>query len=797
MQNTDFTIPLDKISLNDRKIVGGKCASLGEMIQNLVASKVNVPHGFAITTHAFFDFLDHNNFREAIEDMLKRVDKNSIQSVAEIGKELRNLIMSGELSPDATKNIIAQYSKLCDFYKNGSLPVAVRSSSVHEDGLHESYAGQQDTFLNVSTIDELLVCVKKCYASLYTDRALSYKSKRALEPMGVCVQKMVRSDLASSGVMFTVDTESGFDDVVIINASYGLGELIVGGKVTPDEYVIWKKKLTLVDKKIGIKDKKMIFGKNFGKLVDTIKTSLTERESFCLTDEHAVELARLGCAIEKHYAGLGKGYKHIDVEWALDGSDGQLYIVQARAETTTKKSQTVEQYYIVPDQKLNKLANGVAVGEKIATGTVRIINSINNPEEVKEFKKGDILVTEFTEPDWEPLMRISGAIVTNKGGRTCHAAIIAREQGTPAVVGTDNATKKLKNGDVVTVSCAEGEQGNIYDGELKWGKRLIDLTKYNEFKFKTNVMFNLASPDLAFKVSRLPNRGVGLAREELIINNSIGIHPCALINYNKLDKPLQEEIQKRIVGYKHGDVKDFYVKKLAYGIAKIAVAFYPYNIIVRFSDFKSNEYRNLLGGHLFEPSEENPMIGWRGASRYYSPEFKEAFGLECAAIKYVRDVIGLTNVVVMIPFCRTVEECDNVLKVMKEYGLVRGENGLEVYLMCEIPSNVLLAEEFLSRVDGYSIGSNDLTQLTLGLDRDSHLVSHIYNERNPAVLKLIKGVIQTAKKMGKKIGICGQAPSDFPDFANFLVENEIDSISITPDSIIKVMDTIIKKETSM
>ncbi len=792
-----FTIPLDKVGLTNRDIVGGKSASLGEMIQNLIKSKVNVPLGFAITVNAFKDFLTYNKLEAQVTKLLQTLDKNCIQSVSQTGNQLRKLILSGELSPQVSQDIISQYSDLCRHYKNGVLPVAVRSSSVHEDGQNESYAGQQDSFLNVSNVDDLLLSVKRCYASLYTDRALSYKSKTASDPMAVCVQKMVRSDLGSSGVMFTVDTESGFEDVVIINGSYGLGELVVGGKVTPDEYTVWKKKLTLIDKKVGNKDKKMIFSTMPGKLVDTVDTKLVEKETFCLTDEEAVELARLGCEIENYYR--KKGFKHIDVEWGKDGTDNKLYIVQARAETTNNKKdhQTINQYYIEPNQKLTKLACGVAVGEKVGSGVVRLVTCINNTEEVKRFNKGDILVTEFTEPDWEPLMRIAGAIITNKGGRTCHAAIIAREQGTPAIVGTGDATKKLKDGTHVTVSCSEGEQGMVYEGLLKWSQKSINVSKYNEFKFKTDVMFNLASPDQAFKVSRLPNKGVGLAREELIINNFIGVHPCALINYSQLDEDLKVEIQKKMIGYKNGDVKDFYIKKLAYGVAKIAVAFYPFNVIVRFSDFKSNEYRNLLGGHLYEPDEENPMIGWRGASRYYSKEFKEAFGLECTAIKYAREVLGLTNIVVMIPFCRSVEECQKVLEVMKEYGLERGKSGLQVYLMCEIPSNVLMAEEFLAHVDGYSIGSNDLTQLVLGLDRDSHLVSHIYNERNPAVLKMIKQVIQTAKRMKKKIGICGQAPSDFPDFANFLVENGIDSISITPDSIIKVLDTVMNREKLM
>jgi pyruvate, water dikinase len=794
MQNPSYTKSLDSLSLSDRSKVGGKCASLGEMIKNLKSQDISVPLGFAVTVDAFNHFLKYNNIHTKIKRLLSGMNKELMDSVTKTGKELRSLVLSSKLPPDVSRQIISGYSDLCKLYKNGALPVAVRSSSVHEDGQTESYAGQQDSFLNVTGEDDILKCVIKCYASLYTDRALSYKSKTGVEPMAVCIQKMVRSDLGASGVMFTVDTESGFDDVIIINGSWGLGELIVGGKVVPDEYTVWKRNLVLIDKKIGNKDKKMVFSTEEGKHVDIQETDLKEKETFCLTDQQATDLATQGYRIERYYR--QKGYNHIDIEWGLDGTDNKLYVVQARAETTTSKldHDTLHQYCIEPGQEQKKLVTGIAVGEKVGTGKVRIIHSLEDTSAVSQFKQGDILVTEFTEPDWEPLMRIAGAIVTEKGGRTCHAAIIAREQGTPAVVGTGNATRLLRDNQPVTVSCCEGAEGLVYSGELKWIKKSVDIKKYRDFKCPVDIMYNLASPDIAFKVSRQPNKGIGLAREEHIINNFIGIHPCALIDYARLDNKLKEEINKKLIGYRNLDPTEFYIKKLAYGIAKISVAFFPYAVIVRFSDFKSNEYRNLLGGAAYEPSEENPMIGWRGASRYYAKEFKEAFALECKAIKYVRDVMGLTNVVVMIPFCRTPQECKNVLAVMKENGLERGKNGLQVYLMCEIPSNVILAEEFLSLVDGYSIGSNDLTQLMLGLDRDSHLVSHVYSERDPAVMRMIKQVITTAKSMNKKIGICGQAPSDFPDFCNFLTECGIDSISITPDSTLKVLDTLMSRK---
>jgi pyruvate,water dikinase len=629
------------------------------------------------------------------------------------------------------------------------------------------------------------------FASLFNDRAISYRKSMNYDTkkvkLSVCVQKMIRSDLASAGVAFSLDTESGCKDLVVINGSWGLGEMVVSGQVKPDEILVFKKTLqnypSIIDKKLGEKNEKMIYSDNPNKRVQTILVEDYKKSKFCIDDIKALQLAKWVVQIENYYSKLNNKWTPVDVEWALDGLTNTLYIVQARPETVISRSdhdQLIE-YKMNNNQEKNIIMTGVAVGDKISKGKVRKMFSLDSRVNNTEFNQGDILVTEITDPDWEPIMKKASAIITEKGGRTCHAAIVARELGVTAIVGTGNCTELLQDNQEITVSCAEGDVGYIYQGLLDF-----DLIKTNISdipKIDTKIMMNVASPNEAFKFAKIPNYGVGLAREEFIINNFIKVHPLALLNYEKQKDSVKKEISKLIRGYK--SPVNYYVKKLAYGIARIGAAFYPNDVIVRFSDFKSNEYANLLGGSEYEPHEENPMIGWRGASRYYSDNFKEAFGLECAAIKYVREKLGLQNIIVMIPFCRTIEECEKVLKVMKENGLERGINGLQVYLMCEIPSNVILADEFSKYVDGFSIGSNDLTQLTLGLDRDSELVSDIYNERNPAVKMMLSKVIKTCKNNGTKIGICGQGPSDFPDFAEFLIEEGIDTISLTPDSVIK------------
>ena len=676
--------------------------------------------------------------------------------------------------------------------------VAVRSSGTAEDLPDASFAGQQDTFLNVRGNSQLLNCLRACFSSMYTDRAIVYRNTIKYSQtdisISVGIQKMVRSDIGSSGVAFSIDTESGFKDIVLINGSYGLGELVVQGSIKPDEFIVYKPSLekgndAIIDKKIGNKTDKMVYGKSSEQKTNVVHVPLELQHKFCMDNSHIIQLSKWVCLIEKYYTKLRGKYTPMDIEWAIDG-ECQLYIVQARPETVmSKKNLTEITEYKIHNNKIEPLLSGIAVGDTISSGKVKIIMSLDKRYDVndpKSFKKGDILVTDMTDPDWEPIMKLSSGVITNKGGRTCHSAIVARELGITAIVGTGNVTEILKDDEMVTLSCCEGEVGYVYPDIIRYDKTITDV---NSLRLpKTAIMLNVASPNKVFKTSFFPHRGVGLAREEFIINNFIGIHPLALLNYDTLDCQLKTEISEKIIGF--DDPVTFYVEKLSYGIARIGAAFAPHDVIVRMSDFKTNEYRNLLGGHDYEPNEENPMIGWRGASRYYSKEFEQAFGLECKAIAYVRNKIGLTNIIVMIPFCRTPFEMKQVLDVMAKYGLVRGENGLQVYIMCEIPSNVILAEEFCELVDGFSIGSNDLTQLTLGLDRDSYLVNHIYDERSEAVKRMISLVIHTAKKNNKKIGICGQGPSDFPDFAQFLVQEGIDSISVTPDSFVKTVHAL-------
>ncbi|HTD94597.1 MAG TPA: phosphoenolpyruvate synthase [Chitinophagaceae bacterium] len=807
MSIKDFIVPLSKVGINDIEWVGGKNASLGEMIQHLGKLGINIPDGFVITVHAYKHFLLSNDLGPSIKEHMDEIDYDSIESLRKGGKKIRQLIRNTAFPQELGEQVVKAYQALSEQYKIPDTDVAVRSSATAEDLPDASFAGQQETYLNIRGPVTLIDAVRNCFASLFTDRAISYRHNLGFDHfelgLSVCVQKMVRSDMACSGVAFSLDTESGFRDVVVINGSYGLGEMIVQGSVSPDEFIVFKPMLKdsfqpIIEKRLGNKDKMMIYGDNPNERVSIIPTEKNMQSKFCIEDDKILLIARWVAEIEKYYSRIKGHWCPMDVEWAIDGKTNQLFIVQARPETihSRKKERTVTEYHLDGSQNdQSLLLTGIAVGDKMATGKVNILYSLDKRViEGHEFMAGDVLVTDMTDPDWEPIMKKASAIITNKGGRTCHAAIVAREMGVPAIVGCGNATEILKPGQHVTASCAEGDVGNIYDGTIGFTKTVINLDDLPAVK--TPIMFNVGSPGMAFQFAQLPNKGVGLAREEFIINNYIKVHPLALLHHRELNDPaLSSAIASIISGFENEE--DYFIKKLSYGVAKIAAAFYPEKVIVRFSDFKSNEYFNLLGGKYYEPKEENPMIGWRGASRYYSPKFKEAFALECHAIKTVREEMGLSNVVVMIPFCRTVGELVRVQEVMKEYGLERGKAGLEIYLMAELPSNVLMADEFAKLIDGFSIGSNDLTQLALGLDRDSSLVSHLYDERDPAVKKLITMLIGSAKKNKIKVGICGQGPSDFPDFAQFLVEQQIDSISVTPDSLVKTIKAIHQVEQAL
>jgi pyruvate,water dikinase len=796
---TSYLLNLDEVGLTDLDMVGGKNASLGEMLQNLTKLGINIPGGFVITVNAYREFLRHNELEEKIKGIVNLINYNDIESLRRGGLQVRTLLKNSKFPRDLSEAIIEKYYELSKRYSQEQTDVAVRSSATAEDLPDASFAGQQETYLNVRGPASLINSVRNCFASLFTDRAISYRQSFGYDHfnigLSVCVQKMVRSDLAASGVAFSLDTESGFKDVVVINASYGLGEMIVQGSVSPDEYIVFKPTLkegyaSIIERKLGNKDRMMVYGDNPDERVQIIPVERPLQHRYCLTNERILQLSNWVVKIEEYYSELKKHWCPMDVEWAVDGLTKELFIVQARPETIhSQKDHTKISGYLVDESTpRTTLFKGIAVGDKIASGKVAILFSLDKRvTEGHVFKPGDVLVTDMTDPDWEPIMKQASAIITNKGGRTCHAAIVARELGVPAIVGCGNATELVIDGQLITASCAEGDEGIIYEGAVPFIKTETDLNDLPAIK--TPIMLNVASPSLAFRFSHLPNAGVGLAREEFIINNYIQVHPLALMQHQNLnDKELSATIKKMISGFDNEE--DFFIKRLSYGIAKIASAFYPNKVIVRFSDFKSNEYYNLLGGKYFEPHEENPMIGWRGASRYYSEKYKPAFGLECKAIKRVREEMGLKNVVVMIPFCRTVEELHKVTAVMKEFGLVRGDDGLEIFLMAEIPSNIILADEFSKHIDGFSIGSNDLTQLTLGLDRDSSLVAHLYDERNPAVKEMLRMLIRIAKKNKVKVGICGQGPSDFPDFAQFLVEEGIDSISVTPDSVIKTIKAI-------
>ena len=796
---------MEEVGIEDVPLVGGKNASLGEMIKTLGAKGVSVPSGFIITAEGYRHFLRETGLEGKINETLKGLDTSKLKELARVGKKIREMIVKTEFPEDLKEEIEHAYGEMEARYGK-NIDTAVRSSATAEDLPGASFAGEHDTYLGIRGAEEVKEAARAAMASLFTNRAISYRVDKGFEhskvALSVGVQRMVRSDSGASGVMFTLDTESGFKDVVIINGSWGLGEMVVQGKVTPDEFFIAKQTLqkapnAVIAKHLGTKLKKMIYGSNKGvKQTKVIDTTDEERSNFVITDKEVRQLANWGVKIEEHYSEKNGKWMPMDIEWAKDGKSGELFIVQARPETIhAGRDYSKIKEYIRKEESI-VLVRGASVGSKIAIGKARVILSV---KDIGKFKHGEVLITDMTDPDWEPIMKIAAAIVTDKGGRTSHAAIVSRELGIPAIVGSGNATRKIKTGDTITVDTT-GSEGIVFSGSLKFDIIEHDVKKIPEPK--TKIMMNIATPDTAFEKSFLPNSGVGLAREEFIIASVIGIHPLALLNFDKLDKKLKAKINEKTKGWKNKT--EFYVDNLAYGIAKIGAAFYPRHVIVRFSDFKTNEYRTLLGGDAYEPLEENPMIGWRGASRYYDPKFKEAFKLECIAIKKVRDEMGLTNVIPMVPFCRTPEEGIQTLEIMAETGLVTRyiaekrnlpkENLVTVYVMCEIPSNILLADEFLNIFDGMSIGSNDLTQLVLGLDRDSGIVSHVANEKNPAVMKMVAEIIKKCREKGKYIGICGQAPSDHVDFAEFLVREGIESMSLNPDTVVKTTLAIAEVE---
>ena len=788
----------DEVGIADIPLVGGKNASLGEMIRQLTPKGINVPNGFATTAYAYRYFIKSAGLEAKLRSLFADLDVEDGPNLRLRGKQARTLILETPFPQDLQDAITGAYGQLCDRYGEAT-DVAVRSSATAEDLPDASFAGQQETYLNVQSCSGVLDCTHKCFASIFTDRAISYRQIKGFDhfevALSVGVQKMVRSDLASSGVMFSIDTETGFKNAALVTAAYGLGENVVQGAVNPDEYLVFKPTLKdgfrpILEKRLGTKEVKMVYDLGGSKYTKNVSVPVSERGKFAIDDEEILQLAKWAVLIEDHYSEVRGMYTPMDIEWAKDGLTNELFIVQARPETVqSQKSGSVLRNYKLKGTG-NVLVKGRSVGEMIGQGKARVILDAHR---IDDFQAGEVLVTNKTDPDWEPIMKKASAIVTNAGGRTCHAAIIAREMGIPAIVGCGDATKVLQTGQEVTISCSEGEEGKVYEGLVPFEVQETALD--NLPKTRTKILMNVGNPEEAFGLSAIPCDGVGLARLEFIIANHIKAHPMALIKFDELeDRDVKNEIAELTALYEHKP--DFFTDKLAHGIGMIAAAFYPNPVVVRMSDFKSNEYANLLGGRQFEPKEENPMIGWRGASRYYDPNYREAYALECKALKRVRDEMGLTNVIPMIPFCRTPDEGRKVLAEMAKHGLVKGENGLQVYVMCELPSNVIFADEFAAVFDGFSIGSNDLTQLTLGLDRDSALVAHIFDERNEAVKRMVQIAIKAAKKYNRKIGICGQAPSDYPEFARFLVELGIDSLSLNPDSVLKTLLDIAKLESS-
>ncbi|MDJ0509337.1 MAG: phosphoenolpyruvate synthase [Crocosphaera sp.] len=806
-RETAFILWFEEVGSKDVGLVGGKNSSLGEMIQQLQPKGVNVPTGFATTAYAYRYFIESAGLESKLRDLFADLDVNDVTNLQERGQLARSLILNTPFPKELEKAIVKAYKMLCDRYSHEcsklhekyrqecqietqNLDVAVRSSATAEDLPEASFAGQQETYLNIHSVKGVLEACHKCFASLFTDRAISYRHHNGFDHFAVAlsvgVQKMVRSDLASAGVMFSIDTETGFKNAALITAAYGLGENVVQGAVNPDEYYVFKPTLKdnhrpILEKRVGSKAVKMIYDTGGSKLTKNVEVLPQDQEQFCLDDEEILKLAKWACIIEDHYSQVRETYTPMDIEWAKDGRTGELFIVQARPETVqSQKAANVLKTYQLKDHS-TVVAVGRSVGAAIGQGKARVILEASK---IDQFKSGEVLVTNRTDPDWEPIMKKASAIVTNQGGRTCHAAIIAREMGIPAIVGCGDATDKIKTREEITVCCAEGDEGRVYEGLLPFE---VEETPLDNLPVtKTQILMNVGNPEKAFSLANIPAQGVGLARLEFIIANHIKAHPLALMKFDQLeDEAVKEQITELTKRY--DNKPQFFVDKLARGVATIAASFYPKPVIVRMSDFKSNEYANLLGGQEFEPKEDNPMIGWRGASRYYDPMYREAFALECQAMKTVRDEMGLVNVIPMIPFCRTPEEGKKVIAEMAKHGLKQGVNGLQIYVMCELPSNVILADQFAEVFDGFSIGSNDLTQLTLGLDRDSALVAQLFDERNEGVKRMVKLAIETAKKKGRKIGICGQAPSDYPEFAKFLVELGIDSMSLNPDSVLKTL----------
>lgn len=783
-----LVLQLDDVGISDVSIVGGKNASLGEMIQQLSAKGVNVPTGFSTTASAYHHFTQSTGLEAKLHQVFEALDIDDVNSLRRQGKQARSLILETPFSPELESAIRDAYQTLCQRY-GPETDVAVRSSATAEDLPDASFAGQQETYLNVTGIKGVLEACKKCFASLFTDRAISYRQARGFDHLSIAlsvgVQKMVRSDLAASGVMFSIDPETGFANAMLISAAYGLGENVVQGVVNPDEYVVFKPTLKqgfrpILEKRLGSKEFRMVYADG-SKLTRNLPVPVSERQQYALKNDEILQLAHWACLIEDHYTQVRQTDTPMDIEWAKDGLTQELFVVQARPETVqSQKSKNVLRSYQL-QKKGEVLVIGRSVGDAIGQGKVRMVLDVHK---LDHFRTGEVLVTDKTDPDWEPIMKRASAIVTDQGGRVCHAAIIARELGIPAIVGTGEATSVLKTGQAVTISCAEGDEGRVYEGLVPFEVNEVPLEDLP--RTRTQLMMNVANPGEAFSLAAIPNDGIGLARLEFIIANHIKVHPLALVHYDRLTDPdLQDQLAELTVLY--DDKPQYFVDKLAQGTGMIAAAFYPKPVVVRLSDFKTNEYANLVGGEPFEPKEENPMLGWRGASRYCDPRYREGFALECQAMKRVREEMGLTNIILMVPFCRTPEEGKEVLAEMARHGLKQGENGLQVYVMCELPSNVILADEFSQVFDGFSIGSNDLTQLTLGLDRDSALVARLFDERHEAVKRMVEMAIATVKKHGRKIGICGQAPSDYPEFARFLVEQGIDSMSLNPDSVLKTL----------